>query len=174
MSRDLETTLDELGPECRAVVSRLKAAREAEWRTAGGGGRAAGEWRRAGCRRLLCRTGYLVAASLFAAIAFSIFFQDAAKAPSRPFSTANVYTVAYASTPEALEAILASQRSDGSWSNDFITRQNAAALRSSGEERMRTAYRRAVRYLRTKGLAPLTDEELKDRAAFAEKTLAGA
>lgn len=174
MNKDLETTLDELGPGCRAAVSRLKAAREAEWQTASGKGLAAVAWRRVGGRRLVRRAGYLVAASLFAAIALSIFLQDAAKAPRSPFSSANVYTVAYAPTEEALEVIVASQRADGSWSNDFLTQQNAAALRASGEERMRTAYRRAVRYLRTKGLAPLTDDELKARAAFAAKTLAGA
>lgn len=174
MSKDLEKTLDELGTDCRAVVSRLKAAREAEWRMANGKDRATDFWRCADGHRLVHRAGYLVAASLFAAIAFSIFFQDAAKAPRSPFSSANVYTVAYAPTEEALEAIVASQRADGSWSNDFLTQQNAAALRASGEERMRIAYRRAVRYLRTKGLAPLTDGELKARAAFAAKTLAGA
>ena len=173
MNKDLETTLGELGPECRAVVSRLKSAREVELHNATNYQLPSTIYQLP-TTNYARRAGYLVAASLFAAIAFSIFFQDAAKAPRSPFSPANVYTVAYAPTEEALEAIVASQRADGSWTNDFLTQQNAAALRVSDEERMRIAYRRAVRYLRTKGLAPLTDEELKARAAFAAKTLAGA
>ena len=167
MNKDLETTLDELGSGCRAVVSRLKASRELELAgTACRRPQAADfAWRRA---------GYLVAASLSAAVAFLLFFRDAADAPRPRFPSANIYTVAYAPTEEALEAIAASQRADGSWANDFLTQQNAAALRASGEERMRIAYRRAVRYLRTRGLAPLTDDELKARAEFAAKSIAGA
>ena len=50
--------------------------------------------------------------------------------------------------------------------------QNAAALRASEDARMKIAYRRAVRYLRSKGLNPLTDEELKLRGEYAAKALA--
>ena len=99
--------------------------------------------------------------------------QDVADAPREPYAGAKVYTIAYAPTDEALEAIVASQRADGSWSNDFITRQNAAALRASCDERMRIAYCRAVRYLRSRGLSPLTDDELKVRGKYAAKVLAG-
>ena len=53
-------------------------------------------------------------------------------------------------------------------------RRSAAALRASGDERMRVAYRRAVRYLRTKGLAPLTDAELKARGEYAARSRLGA
>ena len=75
-----------------------------------------------------------------------------------------VYTVAYASDEFALRAILDSQRSDGSWSNDYLTMQNAAALRRAHDEASQIAYKRAVRYLRTKGLGPISDAELRERS----------
>ena len=165
MNGDLESTINELGPEYRDVVARLKSACEVE----SSGSRAftlpRTEWRR--------HVGYLVAASLAVALGLSVFLQNAAKAPREPYAGAKVYTVAYAPTEEALEIIVASQRADGSWSNDFITRQNAAALRASDDARMKIAYRRAVRYLRSKGLSPLTDDELKVRGEYAAKVLAG-
>ena len=165
MNGDLESTLKELGPEYRDVVARLKTAREVEPSGARVFSLPRTEWRR--------HVGYLVAASLIVALGLSIFMQDAANAPREPYAGAKVYTVAYAPTEEALEIIVASQRADGSWSNDFITRQNAAALRASDDERMKIAYRRAVRYLRSKGLAPLTDDELRVRGEYAAKVLAG-
>ncbi len=163
MNGDLERTLVELGPEYRPLVSRLRSAREVEPSAVRSMPAARFPFRRA---------GYLVAASLFAAVAASVLIRNPSPRTLRP--AMSVYTVAYAPTEEALEAIVASQRADGSWSNDFLTEQNAAALRASGESRMRIAYRRAVRYLRAKGLRPLTDEELKDRCRFAAKSLAGA
>ena len=175
MNGDLEKTLDELGPEYRAVVARLKSAREVEPGTKH-------QWRShestspalPSAGTLFRRAGYLVAASLLVALGLSIFLQDAAQSPRTPYAGAKVYTVAYAPTEEALEVIVASQRADGSWTNDFITRQNAAALRASDDARMKIAYRRAVRYLRSKGLSPLTDDELKVRGEYAAKVLAGA
>ena len=173
MNGDLEKTLDELGPEYRAVVARLKVAREVEPSTRH-------QWRShestspvlPGAGTLFRRVGYLVAASLLVALGLSIFLQDAAQSPRAPYAGAKVYTIAYAPDEEALETIVASQRADGSWSNDFLTQQNAAALRASPDARMRVAYRRAVRYLRSKGLAPLTDAELKARGDRAAKMLA--
>ena len=166
MNADLEETLDELGPEYRAVAARLRAAREVEPSGTCAFSFPRTEWWR--------RAGYLAAASLAVALGIALFCQDAAVSPREPYAGAKVYTVAYAPTEEALEIIVASQKADGSWSNDFLTRQNAAALRASGDERMRIAYRRAVRYLRTKGLSPLTDDELKLRGEYAAKVLAGA
>ena len=165
MNGDLESTLKELGPEYRDVVARLRSAREVEPSGTRAFSLPRTEWWR--------RAGYLAAASLAVALGLSIFMQDAANAPREPYAGAKVYTVAYAPTEEALEIIVASQRADGSWSNDFITRQNAAALRASDDERMKIAYRRAVRYLRSKGLSPLTDDELKVRGEYAAKVLAG-
>lgn len=165
MNVDLEGTLNELGPEFRAVVARLRSAREVAPSCVRAFPLPRTEWRR--------RVGYLAAASLFVALAFSHFCRDAASVSRSPYAGAKVYTVAYAQTEEALEAIVASQRADGSWSNDFLTRQNAAALRASENERMRVAYRRAVRYLRSKELNPLTDDELRVRGEYAAKVLAG-
>ena len=166
MNGDLESTLKELGPEYRDVVARLRSAREVEPSGTRAFSLPRTEWWR--------RAGYLAAASLAVALGLSIFMQDAANAPREPYAGAKVYTVAYAPTEEALEVIVASQRADGSWSNDFITRQNAAALRASDDARMKIAYRRAVRYLRSKGLSPLTDDELRVRGEYAAKVLAGA
>ena len=165
MNGDLESTLNELGPEYRDVVARLRSAREVEPSGTRAFSLPRTEWWR--------RAGYLAAASLAVALGLSIFMQDAANAPREPYAGAKVYTVAYAPTEEALEVIVASQRADGSWANDFITRQNAAALRASDDARMKIAYRRAVRYLRSKGLSPLTDDELKVRGEYAAKVLAG-
>lgn len=164
MNGDLESTLNELGPEYRAVVARLRASSEVEPSRRG---------QFAPPRLLWRRAGYLAAASLVVLLGLSVFLHDAANAPREPYAGAKIYTVAYAPTEEALEVIVASQRADGSWSNDFITRQNAAALRMSDDARMKIAYRRAVRYLRSKGLSPLTDDELKERGEYAAKVLAG-
>ena len=46
--------------------------------------------------------------------------------------------------------IIRTQRPDGSWGNDFLTVQNALALERHGETGV--PYRRAKRYLRSKGL----------------------
>ena len=166
MNGDLEKTLNELGPEYRDVVARLRSAREVEPSGTRAFSLPRTEWWR--------HVGYLVAASIVVALGLSIFMQGAANAPREPYAGAKVYTVAYAPTEEALEVIVASQRADGSWTNDFFTRQNAAALRASEDARMKIAYRRAVRYLRSKGLAPLTDEELKLRGEYAARAIAGA
>ncbi len=170
MNADLEKTVGELGPGYRDVVARLRAAREVEPEKAPVLGRAgAAPWCAA-----RSPFSYLAAASLVAALALAVLYVMPRGGSAAAEVPLTVYTVAYAPTEEALEAIVASQRADGSWSNDFLTRQNAAALRASDEDRMRVAYRRAVRYLRSKGLAPLTDEELRQRGEYAAKTLTGA
>lgn len=170
MNADLEKTVGELGPGYRDVVARLRAAREVEPGKAPVTGRAgAAPWCAA-----RSPFSYLAAASLVAALALAVLYVMPRGGSTAAEVPLTVYTVAYAPTEEALEAIVASQRADGSWSNDFLTRQNAAALRASDEDRMRVAYRRAVRYLRSKGLSPLTDEELRQRGEYAAKTLTGA
>ena len=160
MNADLEATLNELGPDCRAVVGRLRAA-------------ATGAPRRPAhvrvlppltrCAVWLPRAGFLAAASLFAAIALSIFLQPSA--PAAIPAAARIYTIAYAPNEAALQEIVASQRADGSWGSDFLTRQNAAALR--GVAAARVPYLRAVRYLKSRGLDPLTDAELRARGDWA-------
>ena len=167
MNADLEKTVEELGPAYRDVVARLRASREVEPMRAGQKAPAPGRASRS-------PVSYLAAASLAAALALAVLYVAPRGGDAAAEVPLTVYTVAYAPTEEALELIVASQRADGSWSNDFLTRQNAAALRASGDERMRVAYRRAVRYLRTKGLSPLTDAELKARGEYAAKSRLGA
>ena len=86
--------------------------------------------------------------------------------PAAAPSPATPYTLALTPTPAAIDEIVRTQAADGSWANDFLTRQNAAALREV--DATSVAYRKAVRYLRTKGLAPLTDDELHVLAARAK------
>lgn len=163
MSRDLEETLGGLEPGCRDVVARLRAAREIEPTC---GFSAPRRWRIA---------APLVAASVTAVLLGAVVCRFVSQSRMARTSDAGmrIYTVAYAPTSEALEIIVSSQRADGSWANDFLTRQNAAALRASQDARFQLAYRRAVRYLRSKGLSPLTDEELSARGARAARFLAG-
>ena len=168
MTKDLEQTLNELGPEFTSFARRVKAAYEPMERVNFAAlatphpGRATG-W----------SVGYLVAASLLVFLGLGIFFQTRhvqnhiSKSSSRI-----IYTVAYAPTEDALASIVNSQRADGSWENDFLTQQNAAALRSSTNPEERIAYKKAVRYLRARGLKPLTDEELRDRGNSAAQILA--
>ncbi len=166
MTKDLEQTLNELGPEFTPFARRVKAAYEPMERVnfaalaAPHPGRATG-W----------SVGYLVAASLLIFLGLGIYFQARPTYISKS-SSRIIYTVAYAPTEDALASIVSSQRSDGSWENDFLTQQNAAALRSATGQDERIAYKKAVRYLRTRGLKPLTDEELRDRGNSAAQILA--
>ena len=164
MTKDLENTLNELGPEYRSVVDRLLSMPSAsitnhEPRTTNHEPRTTNH--------------YLLAASILLVIGLAIWnfpstilhssFFTFHSSPSTPSAPA-IYTVAYASDEFALRAILDSQRSDGSWSNDYLTMQNAAALRKAHDEASQIAYKRAVRYLRTKGLGPISDSELQERS----------
>lgn len=157
MNADLEAQLEEMGGAYRQVVKRLRSGRTVEPRSVSVIGRPVG------VRSSLARVGWLVAASLFLAICLALFLERRPRV--EPSDT--VYTVAYVPTEAALAAIVASQRADGSWENDFITRQNAAALRHGTDGEVRIAYKRAVRFLRSRGLEPLSDEELRLRGAFA-------
>lgn len=165
MTRDLEETLAELGPGYREVVDRLTAAyepramlpRATEKKSGTGGSRG---------RVLGWTVGYLVAASLLVVVGLSVMTSSPASRGNDRGAFA-VYTAAYASDAAALSAIIASQRADGGWSNDFLTMQNAAALRNCRDAEGSVAYRRAVRYLRTRGLRPLSDEELRRRGTAA-------
>ena len=166
MTKDLEDTLNELGPEYRSVVDRLLSMPSAPGTTLSSPST---------MHYALGTRHYLLAASLLLVISLAIwnftstifhssfFIFHSSPSPS-PSSAPAVYTVAYASDEFALRAILDSQRSDGSWSNDYLTMQNAAALRRAHDEASQIAYKRAVRYLRTKGLGPISDAELRERS----------
>lgn len=167
MTKDLENTLTELGSGYREVVDRLRSAyrsplpfsfpeaKENRPRP----GRIAG-W----------SVGYLVAASFLVFLGIGVAFRSSQVRCWPPESCA-VYTVAYAPNAAALAVIVNSQRADGSWSNDFLTQQNAAALRGAEGVSERIAYKKAIRYLRSKGLRPLSDEELKARGDAAARIL---
>lgn len=156
MNADLENTLKELGPEFRGVVDRLCAAQEVEPRV-----RPVvrpGWWRRA---------AVLVAASLLVVVGFTVV---TSRTPQSVTSEVGPYTLALQSDDRAISELVRTQRADGSWENDFLTRQNAAALKDVATAKI--AYRRAVRYLRAKGLVPLSAEELRHRGDQAAQVLA--
>jgi hypothetical protein len=168
MNADLEKTIADLGGEYRAVVDRLAASPTPEWRPV------------RVPSLLKCwmstRGGFaatrLAAASLVAACAAAVAFA-CAKAPAGDGAQVALartapaqYTLAFASgDSRAVGEIVKTQLADGSWGSDWLTRQNAAALRLADPSGV--AYRRALRYLRAKGLSPLTDAELRERANMA-------
>ena len=134
MSRDLEEQLNEMGPEYRAVVARLREAQSAGKREEGTGNR-----------------GWLIAASLLVILGLGVFFQTShplTLSPSHPvIRGAHEYQMGVAE-------MIATQNPDGSWKNDFLTRRNAAALKVCDDPAARIAYKKAVRYLSFKGLLP--------------------
>lgn len=171
MTKDLEETLAGLGPGYGEVVDRLVGAyRPVHAAETGRGAAPAGR-----DHRLAMASGwgvaYLVAASVVVLLGLSAIFRGG-QVPAADGSPCAIYTVAYAPTEEALERIVASQRADGSWDNDFITQQNAAALRGAAGETGRIAYKKAVRYLKSKGLRPLSEAELNKRGDEAARCLA--
>ena len=149
MNADLKATLKELGPEYRSVVRRLRRGYE----PAETGGGLSLPWGRLGLA-----AACLTAASFALCLAVGLLGGDSAAVLPRG---AAVYTAACAPDGARVRSILADQRPDGSWTTDFLTRQNAAALEACDDEAARVAYRRAVRYLRRKGLAPLSETELR-------------
>lgn len=176
MTKDLEDTLAELGPGYREVVDRLSGAyRPLPQVTAAAVRREAAAAAARVLRHRRARASGLGVACL-AAASLLVFLGLAAVFAVRPAPARSdsrmIYTVAYAPTAEALESIVSSQRADGSWANDFITQQNAAALRGAAGAGVRTAYKKAVRYLRSKGLRPLSEAELHRRGDAAARCLA--
>ena len=149
MNRDLEETLNALGPEYRAVVARLKGAATAvdlrqETLDAGGLGSLPKVFR----LRSKALRPVLAAASLLILAGFGIHF--ARTLDFRPETQdASFGAREYrASVPE----MIATQNPDGSWQNDFITRRNAAALKLCGTPAAQVAYKKAMRNLRVRGV----------------------
>ena len=129
MSRDLEEQLDEMGPEYRTVVARLRMAQSAGTRDEGRG-----------------MKGWLVAASLLLMVGFGVFFlRPKASHPSSLVPHPSEYTM-------GISEMIATQNPDGSWKNDFLTRRNAAALKACGDPAARIAYKKAARNLRLRGI----------------------
>lgn len=177
MSADLDDTLNELGEDYRVLVEKLRSSSASK---------------RVRRRRVFSsRQIKTIAAVLFASVAIgvSVFVKSgkemstrrgggsiaASTVPSNPY--ARLLCIAH---KQIVSEIIRTQNSDGSWQSDYLTRQNAAALRLSGE--CGVSYRKAVRYLRQKGLEPLTDEEFhtcqalaasKGRVCYAVKSKSG-
>ena len=139
MNRDLEETLNELGPDYCAVVARLRAGREA-----------ASGFRSSGDSRSSSRAAYLVAASLLVLIGLTVV------QPSQSQSQTTNHKPQTPSCPREYRAtvaeMIATQNPDGSWQNDFLTRRNAAALKVCGDPAAQIAYKKAMRNLRARGV----------------------
>lgn len=136
MNRDLEETLNELGPDYRAVVARLRAGREAA-----SGSRSSGD------SRSSSRAAYLVAASLLVLIGLTVVHLSQSQTSNLKPQTSSCPREYRATVAE----MIATQNPDGSWQNDFLTRRNAAALKVCGDPAARIAYKKAMRNLRARG-----------------------
>ena len=137
MNRDLEAQLCEMGDAYRVVVDRLKAGREAERKVE------AREARKPS-------GGWLIAASLALIVALgSICLWQASRpaCPVRPQPRSAPHEFSM-----SVEEMIATQNADGGWKSDFLTRQNAAALKLCDSREARIAYKKAMRNLRVRGL----------------------
>ena len=140
MNRDLEEQVNEMGPDYRAVVARLRAAREAET------GQRTADNRQRSPSAVLCRPSWLLAAASFLlCLGVSVVWNAGNPTIQQSNNPPREYVM---TVPE----MIASQNPDGSWKNDFLTRRNAEALRCCGGVAAQVAYKRAVRNLRSKGL----------------------
>jgi len=135
MNADLEEQLKELGSEYRAVVSRLRMAKTVELGIKGQ------------VPRSRSTADWLIAASLLIVLCLVINFQTFKHSNTRtpPAYGAHEY---YLSVNE----MIATQRPDGGWQNDFLTRRNAEALSRCEGREARVAYKKALRNLRSKGV----------------------
>lgn len=155
MTEDFKETLDELGPEYIQVVDKLKKLGEIEPKNG-----------RFFVKRSVFfkRIGVLLAASLTLVIAMTFYFVksnwDKKGIAEIDISASKPYFLAFNLTDErSIEEIKRTQKPDGSWNNDLLTRQNATALMKVDKSSL--AYRKAMRYLRSKGLSPLSDSEFQ-------------
>ena len=154
MSEDLDRTLSELGGEYISVVARLKTLHEVE---------PAGRMRTSPRKRTFWLAS-MIAASLAVAVLSAVLLkraEDSGDLASQSFASSRLpYMLAFsASDKNVLDEIKRTQNPDGSWMNDSLTRQNAAVLKKFDEKSL--ACRKAVRYLRFKGLRPLSDMEFR-------------
>ena len=147
MTKDLEETLNGLGPGYRAVVDRLVAGTEAEFTP----GRRAYAF---APRRFALMRPTLAAASLLILLGLGVVFlrQDEQPNATQTLGAAHEYCLADTPGCEAIKEIIRTQNADGSWRNDFLTRRNAAALAKCSGADAKVAYKKAMRNLRVRGL----------------------
>ena len=134
MSNDLEQQLDEMGPEYRTVVARLRAAPGAEDLFTFQG---------------LGLKSYLIAASLTAFVALAAVF---VQSNNRTIEQSGNLSFPPREYCASVDEMIATQNPDGSWKNDFLTRRNAEALRACATPAATIAYKKAMRNLRAKGV----------------------
>ena len=146
MSEDLERQLDEMGPEYRAVVMRLRRAAcpgKADGKNVRTDGWGIG------------RSGWRIAASALVAVGLAAIFLPSFRGKPRPADviaeTAHMYRLAEIRDDAAMKEMIRTQNPDGSWQNDFLTRRNAEALRTSTLPDAAVAYKKAMRNLRLRG-----------------------
>ena len=139
MTNDLEDTLRELGPEYRAVVDRLRAGALPL-------GAAARRPRALPRAPLLAASAAAAMLGLCAVALQSTPPRSETRAPSE-------YRLADIRDNRAVEEMIRTQNPDGSWKNDFLTRRNADALSRSSAPEAQIARKKALRNLRSRGLA---------------------
>ena len=143
MNRDLEEQLNELGPDYRAVVARLKSAGETAWPIM------AKETRGSSGTR-----GWLIAASVTLVVGLGVAL--GLSCPGYRFCHARLASPCARLAPReyraSVDEMIATQNADGSWQNDFLTRRNADALKSCGDPAAQVAYKKALRNLRAHGV----------------------
>lgn len=145
MNADLENELSEMGPEYRKVVDRLLGSCELPAR----------ETHVGKLRFARPAFAYLTAASLLVLFGMTIFLREGDRhvvERVRVMDVRSEYMLAAIRSDEAVKEIIRTQNPDGSWRNEFLTRQNAAALRLCGSEDAKIAYKKAMRNLRSKGV----------------------
>ena len=141
MSKDLEEQLDEMGPEYRAVVARLRGAETAPPHEA--------LLLRGGSVSLAHDRRWLMAASLLVILGLSAIF---IQSNNRTIEHSNNFPFGPREYRASVPEMIATQNPDGSWKNDFLTRRNAAALKACGDPAARIAYKKAARNLRLRGI----------------------
>ena len=152
MNRDLEETLNELGPDYRAVVARLKGAvgagEDFRRETSDARERETRDGRRGFLSKVFRLKSYLTAASLLVVLGLGVVFLGQKDQRRETEDAGRVPREYRASVAE----MIATQNPDGSWKNDFLTRRNAAALKGASGPAAAIAYKKAMRNLRTRGV----------------------
>ena len=143
MSRDLEEQLDEMDPEYRKLVARLKDGATAEDLRP-----ETRDERKGFASKVFRLKSYLVAASLLVFAGLGVVFlgrQDFRRKTEDMSFAPREYRA-------SVDEMIATQNPDGSWKNDFLTRRNAAALSVCGDPAAQVAYKKAMRNLRSRGI----------------------